>query len=77
MNFKLVFKLTGKVLLVEAAAMLFPLFVALLYREDPRPFLYTIPLLLAAGALLSLLRPKDKEHFYAREGFFPWGSSGC
>ena len=73
MNFKLVFKLTGKVLLVEAAAMLFPLFVALLYREDPRPFLYTIPLLLAAGALLSLLRPKDKEHFYAREGFFSVG----
>lgn len=71
MNFKLVFKLTGKVLLVEGFCMLLPLLVSLAYREDPRPFLYTIPLLLIAGGLLSLLKPKD--HFYAREGFFSVG----
>ena len=71
MNFKLVFKLTGKVLLVEGFCMLLPLAVALLYREDPRPFLFTIPLLLTFGLLLSLLKPGD--HFYAREGFFSVG----
>ena len=44
MNFKLVFKLTGKTLLVEAAAMLLPLLVTLAYGEDLRPFLLTVPL---------------------------------
>ena len=49
MNLKLVFKLVGKVLLVEAAALALPLVVALLYREDPMPFVYTILLMLAVG----------------------------
>jgi len=71
MNFKLVFKLTGKVLLVECACMLLPLLVCMIYREDTRPFVVTIPLLLAAGLLLSSFKPKD--HFYAREGFFSVG----
>ena len=68
MNFRLVFRLTGKTLMIEAAAMLLPLLVALMYREDPTPFLLTIPILLAAGLLLSLLRSND--HFFPREGFF-------
>ena len=34
MNFKLVFRVSGKVLLVEAACMLLPLAVALLYGDD-------------------------------------------
>ena len=68
MNFRLVFKLTGKTLMVEAGAMLLPLLVCLYYREDPRPFLITIPLLILVGALLSMLRSND--HFFPREGFF-------
>ena len=68
MNFRLVFKLTGKTLMVEAGAMLLPLMVCLYYREDPRPFLITIPLLILSGALLSMLRSND--HFFPREGFF-------
>ncbi len=68
MNFRLVFKLTGKTLMVEAGAMLLPLLVCLYYQEDPRPFLITIPLLVLVGALLSLLRSND--HFFSREGFF-------
>ena len=68
MNFRLVFKLTGKTLMVEAGAMLLPLMVCLYYQEDPRPFLITIPLLVLIGALLSMLRSND--HFFPREGFF-------
>ena len=71
MNYRLVLKLTGKVLLVEAAALLLPLLVCLFYQEDPRPFLITIPLLLAAGLALSALRGKDS--FFPREGFFAVG----
>ena len=52
MNLKLVSRLVGRVLLVEAFFMLLPLAVALLYQEDPAPFLLTILL----GAPLLLLR---------------------
>lgn len=82
MNFRLVFKLTGKTLLVEAAAMLLPLLVCLLYRENPLPFLITIPLIAAVGLILAHLRSDD--HFFPREGFFAvaliWllvGALGC
>lgn len=45
MNLKLVSRLVGRVLLVEAFFMLLPLAVALLYQEDPAPFLLTILLM--------------------------------
>ena len=68
MNFKLVFRITGLTLLLGSATLVLPLIVALLYREDPTPFLKTILLMLVVGVLLSLLRPKSG--FFAREGFF-------
>ena len=71
MNFKLVFNITGKVLLLEAAALVLPLLVALYYREPLRPFLYAILLLAAIGLALSRL-PYQKR-FFAREGFFAVG----
>lgn len=71
MNFKLVFKLAGKTLLVEAVCMLLPLCVALLYGEDPTPFLISIGITALAGFLLSLLRSDTR--FNAREGFFSAG----
>ena len=39
MNFKLVLRITGFTLLLEAAAMLLPMGVALAYGENPIPFL--------------------------------------
>ncbi len=71
MNFKLVFRVTGKTLLVEAACLVLPLLVALFYRENPAPFLLSIAILLAVGGLLSRLPASD--HFFAREGFFTVG----
>ncbi|WP_297233291.1 TrkH family potassium uptake protein [uncultured Flavonifractor sp.] len=68
MNFRLVFKVTGKALMVEAVSMLIPLLVSLIYQEDPTPFLFTIPLVMIIGFLLSLLPSND--HFFPREGFF-------
>ena len=43
MNFRLVFKLTGKTLLVEAGALLLPLLVCLFYREIPSPSSCPLP----------------------------------
>lgn len=71
MNFMLVFKLVGRVLLVECAALLIPLLVALIYGESPLPFLLTILLLALLGGGLSML--PAKRHFYTREGFFSVG----
>ena len=71
MNFKLVFRLAGKTLLVEAASMILPLCVALLYREDPTPFFFGIGITAGVGFLLSLLRSDTR--FHAREGFFSAG----
>ena len=73
MNFKLVFRVSGKVLLVEAACMLLPLAVALLYGDDPRPLLLSAVVTAAVGGLLSLLRAKTD--FFAREGFFTAGQT--
>ena len=68
MNFRLVFKVTGKALMVEAVSMLIPLMVCLFYQEDLTPFLFTIPLVMIIGFALSLLHSND--HFFPREGFF-------
>lgn len=66
MNLKLVSRLVGRVLLVEAFFMLLPLAVALLYQEDPAPFLLTILLMAILGLALSAV--PATRHFYAREG---------
>lgn len=71
MNLKLVSRLVGRVLLVEAFFMLLPLAVALLYQEDPAPFLLTILLMAILGLALSAV--PATRHFYAREGFFAVG----
>lgn len=71
MNFKLVLRITGFTLLMEAGAMLLPMAVSLIYHETPLPFLLTILILLAVGCATLLLRPK--RDFFAREGFFTVG----
>ena len=38
MNIKLVFKLLGRILSMEAVALLLPMAIALIYRESPMPF---------------------------------------
>ena len=67
MNWKLVLKILGRVALVVAASMVLPLGCALLYREDPTPFLYTMGIILCVSLPLSFL-PADR-HFSFREGF--------
>ena len=71
MNFKLVLKVTGKTLLIEAASMILPLLVGLIYGESPRPFLLAILITAIVGLLLSL--PKADTKLFAREGFFTVG----
>ena len=55
MNYKLLFRTLGRVLQLEALCILLPMVVAIGYREDPRPFLYTILLVGILGTLLTRL----------------------
>mgnify|MGYP004546710415 FL=1 len=63
MNFKLVFRVLGQLLLCEAALLLPSLGVSILYREgDALAFFLTIVLTALCGGLLAaLLRPKNKD----------------
>lgn len=71
MNVKLVLNLVGRVMQVEAGAMVLPLITAALYRENIMPFVWTILLLLGIGTVLTKL--KSSKQFYACEGFLAVG----
>ncbi len=77
MNRKMVFYLTGQIIKAEAALLLLPLAVSLIYKENCYlPFIITIGVALAVGFAMTLIsRPKDRV-IYAKEGFvvvaFAW-----
>lgn len=68
MNTKMIRYLLGITLLIEAGLLLFPLIVALLHDEDPRPFLITIGIIVAFALPSAILKPKNTRIF-AKEGF--------
>lgn len=69
MNYKMVFSILGKVFLLEALLLIFPMAVGFIYNENTfNAYLYPIIGLLVVGAPLSFLNSKDKN-MYAKEGF--------
>ena len=68
MNYRMIGYLLGVILSIEAALLLLPLLVALIYAEPYLPFLFTVLIVAAAAGLLLLLKPKDTR-IYAKEGF--------
>ena len=71
MNFKVVLKIVGRVITMEAFVMLIPTFVAAFYGEDITPFLMSIILVLFLGVILSSMNAT--KEFFIREGFFTVG----
>ena len=67
MNKRMIGYVIGRILLVEAALLLLPLLVAVLYGEPTRPFWVPILLLLACGLGLGVRRPQ-RMALYARDG---------
>lgn len=70
MNKKMIIKTIGRILLVEAFLLCFPLIISLIYRESLKnvfAFLITIIILLVIGGLFSSIKVK-KRNFYAKEG---------
>lgn len=69
MNFRLLYNVLGRILLIEAGLLVLPLVTALLYGESAVPFLLTILIVLAASAALILLGWKPDGVMQTREGF--------
>ena len=74
MNYGICFYTLGVLLKVEAALMVLPLAVCLIYGESPAAFLETIVVLLILGQLLTMRRPKS-DAMYAKEGLWIVGAS--
>ncbi|MDI9500401.1 MAG: TrkH family potassium uptake protein [Acetivibrionales bacterium] len=69
MNYRIVLSSLGSVLCIEAALMIPSLLVSVIYgQDDVYAFLISMSILIAAGFLLHLLKPKDSQ-MYARDGF--------
>lgn len=70
MNARLVIRLQGSILLIEAAAMLPSLLIALIYGDgDAMAFVYTIALILVAALPMHFLSRPKEHNLRAREGF--------
>ena len=74
MNYKLLCRLLGSVLIIEAALLTLPLLVSLIYAEAAYPFLITIAVLIAVALPLVTVRPQN-QRMYAKEGFVCVGAS--
>lgn len=68
MNYRMLIYLLCVILLIEAALLLIPLAVALIYGETVVPFLITIGIL-AVIALPGILQKPKNTKIYAKEGF--------
>ncbi len=70
MNRKMVFFITGQIILLEAALMLLPLAVSLIYGDaSTLPFLKAIAVCLAVSCILLLTCKTKNRVIFAREGF--------
>ena len=68
MNYRMISKILGRVMGVEAALMFGPVLTAAIYGESAVSFLLTILIAAALAVLLSLPKLKHSD-LYAREGF--------
>lgn len=69
MNYKLILHTLGKILLIEALLLIFPLIINFIYQENNLfAFALTISILMVVGTLLIMVKPKNKKMF-VREGF--------
>ena len=60
--------LLSVILLIEAALMLLPMTVALVYGESAAPFLVTVAILVLVSAPFVFFKPKNRK-IYAKDGF--------
>ena len=69
MNYRMIFRVLGFILLIYAALLLLPLIAGLCFRESPLPFLATILVAAVPGGLMLLLAKPVNNGLVARDGF--------
>ena len=69
MNYRIILKIVGRVIGIEAVFLLFPTVVSLIYHESVKGFLVAIAVAVAVSALVTALTRKHNSQFYAKEGF--------
>ena len=74
MNYRMIARILGMVLLILAALLVLPLIAGLYYGENVLNFAVTIAAAAALGGILLLFKPKNRD-IYAREGFTAVGLS--
>ncbi len=68
MNYRIIGRTAGTILLTEAVCLVIPLIAALIYREGVLPFIISAAVMCAVGVPLNRLK-LGKTRFYARDGF--------
>ena len=74
MNYRMILRLCGFCLMIEAAFMLLPVCYALYAGESPAPMLRSMAVVLLFGLPLALLARPRTHALYAREGWFSAGA---
>ena len=74
MNYRMIARILGMVLLILAALLVLPLIAGLCYGENVLNFAVTIAAAAALGGVFMLFKPKNRD-IYAREGFTAVGLS--
>ncbi len=69
MNYRMIFRVLGMILLIYAGLMFLPLIVSLCFRESPLPLLKAIIIALAAGIPLFLVSKPKSRNLVTRDGF--------
>ena len=67
MNYRYIFNVIGKILIILAFLLLLPLFVSIYYNENILPFICTIIIILFIGILLSKIKVKRFD-YYRKDG---------
>ena len=68
MNYRMIGYLLGIILMIEAALMLLPTVVSVIYGESVLPFIITIGILLAVSVPIVAFKPKNTS-IYTKDGF--------
>ncbi|MBR6259736.1 MAG: TrkH family potassium uptake protein [Oscillospiraceae bacterium] len=68
MNYRIIGRTAGTILLTEAVCLVIPLIAALIYGEGVLPFIISAAVMCAVGVPLNRLK-LGKTRFYARDGF--------
>ena len=61
MNYRMIIKFFGLVLLIEAGLVLVPIPAALVFGESALPFIFTALILFAFALPMRLIKPKNKR----------------